>query len=66
VQLRFGFYFWYLLLANLAVAGLVAAGLALVIVPWLRRWGLRVIAWALLLDILSTSSARSATRSSRR
>lgn len=52
VELRFGFYFWYLLLANLAVAGLVAVGLALVIVPWLRRWGMRVIAWALLLDIL--------------
>jgi hypothetical protein len=52
VELGFGFYFWYLLIAHLAVAVIAAVGLALVIVPPLRVWGLRVVGAALLLDIL--------------
>lgn len=51
-SLGFGFGFWYELVANLAVAAVAAVGVVLAAVPWTRRWGLRVLSWGLLLDIL--------------
>ena len=50
--LSFGFYFWYLLVANLLCAVAVAVSLVMVLVRRLRRAGLLVLQWGLLLDLL--------------
>jgi hypothetical protein len=65
VELGFGFYFWYLLMAHLAVAVIAAVGLALVIVPPFGCGGCASWAPRCCSTSCSTSSARSATRSSR-
>lgn len=50
--LGLGFYFWYLLIANLLCAAIVGIGLILVLIPRTRTAGLWLVQWGLVLDLL--------------
>lgn len=52
IHVNIGFYFWYLIIANLVCALLAAVGLVLLLPRRTRRPGLRVLSFALLLDLL--------------
>lgn len=50
--LDLGFYFWYLLMANLLCAAIVGIGLITVLIPRTRTAGLWLVQWGLILDLL--------------